>query len=270
MRVLKVSILALLVAFTGQLNAATVDGLNIHYTVEGEGPAIIFVHGWTCDISSWRDQVPAFKDEFQVISLDLPGHGQSGIPEINHFSMDLFAGAVEAVRAEVGAEQAVLVGHSMGVVVIKQYALNYPDRVTGLVAVDGPLDMRSFAPGGRQEPREMTMEVRETMIRGMFIEDTADDLQSHILDMMLGTSSVTANGSGIAMFDPAIRSSERVNAPTLAIVAGTGTLPDMATIGEIVPNLQSIKVAGTGHFLMMEKPDTFNSLLANFLAGIEE
>ena len=267
MKTYKFYFVMVMCVLTSHLNAANFEGLNIHYTVEGEGQTLIFVHGWTCDVSSWRDQVPAFSENYQVINLDLPGHGQSDLPALEAFSMDLFAGAVEAVRAEVGVQEVVLVGHSMGVVVIKQYALNYPDRVAGLVAVDGPLDMRGFA-GGTGGPREMTMEVRESMIRGMFIDETSPELQKHILDMMLGTSAIAANGSGIAMFDPAIRTTEVVNAPTIAVVAGTGNLPDTATIGEIVPDLQSIRVAGTGHFLMMEKPTMFNSILANFLAGI--
>ena len=103
---------------------------------------MIFVHGWTCDESSWAGQVPAFDDDYRVVTLDLPGHGKSEAPAPDGFSMDLFASAVEAVRQEVGADKVVLVGHSMGAAVIREYALDYPAHVAGLVAVDGPLDMR--------------------------------------------------------------------------------------------------------------------------------
>src|SRR5690606_16146848 len=105
---------------------------------------IVFVHGWTCDETSWAEQVQAFADDYRVITLDLPGHGRSDVPAREDFSMDLFAGAVEAVRAEAGADKVVLVGHSMGAPVIRQYALTHPERVAGLVAVDGPLDLRGI------------------------------------------------------------------------------------------------------------------------------
>ena len=139
-------------AFAIPVRAASVDGLELYSSSVGNGPTIVFVHGWTCDTSSWRDQVPAFADDYRVITLDLPGHGRSDAPPEGGFSMDLFARAVEAVRAEAGAEEIVLVGHSMGVVVIRQYALMFPERVAGLVAVDGPLDLRGFPPpqGGVQ------------------------------------------------------------------------------------------------------------------------
>src|SRR5688572_33086806 len=118
--------------------AAEVDGAKIHWTSKGSGsPAIIFVHGWTCDDTSWNAQVPVISQRHRVITLDLPGHGQSGLPTSGKFSMELFAKAVEAVRSEAKVDRAVLVGHSMGTPVIRQYALMYPARVAGLVIVDG-------------------------------------------------------------------------------------------------------------------------------------
>src|SRR5207253_654449 len=126
--------------------AASVGGVPIHYAVKGHGRTVVFVHGWTCDMSSWDAQVPEFSKAYRVITLDLPGHGRSAGPADGKFSMTLFAEAIEAVRAEVGARKIVLVGHSMGAPVIRQYALLHADRVAGLVAVDGPLDMRAFPP----------------------------------------------------------------------------------------------------------------------------
>jgi pimeloyl-ACP methyl ester carboxylesterase len=250
--------------------AASVDGIELHSETAGSGPTIVFVHGWTCDTSSWRAQLPAFDDRYRVIALDLPGHGRSESPEQADFSMDLFAQAVEAVRAEAGADEIVLVGHSMGVPVIKQYAIKYPDRVAGLVAVDGPLDLRSFgsAQGGGAAPA-MTLEARENMIRGMFVDETPDALREHILTMMLGAPAATANGAVAAMFDPSIRTADVVRAPVLAIVAGTAQLPDAEATKEIVPNFEATRLSGTGHFLMMEKPEEFNRLLTAFLDRIE-
>src|SRR5688500_5426682 len=76
------------------LSAASVDGLDIHSSVTGTGPAtLVFVHGWTCDSSSWDAQVPVLAGKYRVVTLDLPGHGKSGAPADGKFSMDLFARA---------------------------------------------------------------------------------------------------------------------------------------------------------------------------------
>jgi pimeloyl-ACP methyl ester carboxylesterase len=266
----------LLALFSHAGTAATVEDAKIHSSSVGSGPTIVFVHGWTCDSSSWAAQVPAFAKNHRVITLDLPGHGQSESPKDGKLSMDLFARAVEAVRAEAGAgaERIVLVGHSMGAPVIRQYAHLYPEHVAGLVAVDGPLDVRPFAaanlPAGVPPP--MTgpegLKAREGMIHSMFIPETPAALQDHILKMMLAAPEATAVGAMNAMFDPAIRWTDVVKSPALTVYAGTANVPDPAATKELYPNHDASQVKGTGHFLMMEKPDEFNRLLAGFLAKI--
>jgi len=116
--------------------AANVDGANVHWTSAGSGPnTVIFVHGWTCDESSWSAQVPALTGKYRVITLDLPGHGKSAAPAGGKFSMENFARAVEAVRAEAGVDHVVVVGHSMGTPVIREYQLLYPQHVAAMVVV---------------------------------------------------------------------------------------------------------------------------------------
>jgi pimeloyl-ACP methyl ester carboxylesterase len=255
------------------LHAASVDGLAIHSSSVGSGPTIVFVHGWTCDASSWAQQVPAFAKDYRVITLDLPGHGQSALPKDGKLSMNLFARAVEAVRAEARADKIVLVGHSMGAPVIREYAHLFPNHVAGLVAVDGPLDMRGFPPPEFGAPPPVTgpegLQMRETMIRSMFVPATSPAIQDHVLKMMLGAPEATAAGAMAAMFDPSIRWTDVINAPTLAVYAGTAQMPDVAKTREVLPSFEASQVAGTGHFLMMEKPTEFNQELAKFLAKIK-
>src|SRR6476646_1278736 len=113
-RVIFALTLGLVLAAAQPLSAASVDGIPIHSAATGTGPALVLVHGWPCDSTSWAAQVPAFDKKYRVITLDLPGHGQSGSPKDGKFTMDLFARAVEAVRVESKAQQVVLVGHSLG------------------------------------------------------------------------------------------------------------------------------------------------------------
>ena len=64
------ALILLLIAGARPALAARVDGANVHWTSAGSGPAIVFVHGWTCDESSWQGQVPAFSQKYRVITLD--------------------------------------------------------------------------------------------------------------------------------------------------------------------------------------------------------
>src|ERR1700722_759940 len=100
-------------AFAWSLAAATVDGLQINSASTGKGPkTVILVHGWTCDETTWSEQVPVLSKSYRVRPLALPGHGKTGAPADGKLSMDLFARAVEAVRAEANADHVILVGHS--------------------------------------------------------------------------------------------------------------------------------------------------------------
>ena len=245
------------------LAAASVENLPIKSSVMGEGETIIFIHGWTCDESAWDAQVAHFSKTHRVVTLDLPGHGISGHPDKADFSMDLFAAAVEAVRGEVGAQKVVLVGQSMGGAVIRQYAVNYPDQVAGLVAVDGPLDMRTMA---GVNFGELTLEQREGMVRGMFVDGTKQELREEILDVMLGTPEDTAHGAMNAMFDSDLQTDDVITAPAFSIAAGTSNFTFGEGQREVLTDWEYTSVPETGHFLMMEKPEEFNALLDGFLS----
>ena len=95
----------------------------------------------------------------------------------------------------------------------------------------------------------------------MFIAETPAALQEQILKMMLAAPEATAVGAMNAMFDPAIRWSDVIKSPALTVYAGTANVPDPAATKELYPNHEATQVAGTGHFLMMEKPEEFNRLL---------
>ena len=241
----------------------------VHYDVRGTGPTIIFVHGWTCDETSWARQVPAFSRNYRVVTVDLPGHGKSAPPEHGDYSMERLAEAVEAVRAAGHVDRVVLVGHSMGAGVIRRYALDYPEHVAGLVAVDGPLDIRPYAnrPAGSAP---LTPEARRAMIDRMFVAQTPKWLRDRVVRMMLRTSEATAIGASGRMFDPVNQSAQLVSAPALTIYGGTSLFPIDPLTKEMLPNWRYAQVAGTGHFVMLEKPAAFNGLLAAFLRNRAE
>ncbi|MBX9634262.1 MAG: alpha/beta fold hydrolase, partial [Magnetospirillum sp.] len=85
------------------------DDFLIHYKSWGkaDAPAVILIHGFTMDQSSWSRQVPALAKTHRVIALDSPGHGDSGRPRDVVYTMDLYARAVEAVAKDAGVSHAV-------------------------------------------------------------------------------------------------------------------------------------------------------------------
>lgn len=261
----------LIFALATYASAASVDGVQIHSTTHGVGPkTLIFVHGWTCDESSWTEQVPAFEKTYRVITIDLPGHGKSGAPKDAALSMSLFARAVEAVRAETGAEKVVVVGHSMGVPVIRQYARMFPTHVAALVPVDGPL-RRSGSPPPNPETMmgASGLKNREAMIRGMFGPSASAAMKEQVVKMMLAPPEATATQAMASMYEPSIWTDEVMRYPVLAIYADKSGANDPQYLKKVFPNGSATEIAGTGHFVMLEKPAEFNRLLAGFLAKVK-
>lgn len=255
----------------GPTGAATVDGARVHWTSTGTGAkTIVLVHGWTCDETSWSEQVPALAEMYRVITVDLPGHGRSDAPTDGKFSMDLFARAVDAVRAEAKVDRIILAGHSMGAPVVYRYAQLYPTHTAALVLVDGTLfkasEVQSRVEGSLQRVTgEDGMKGREEMIRTMFSAATSPALQDRILKMMLRAPEATARGAMSSMADPETWNDHVLQVPTLAIYAGTNRGSSIETTKTYLPNLQFCNMPGTGHFLMMERPAEFNQRLLTFI-----
>jgi sigma-B regulation protein RsbQ len=275
--------------FTASISAATVDGIPIHSSTNGKGRRTVsLVHGWNCDETMWQLQVPALAGDYRVITLDLPGYGQSGSPKDGTFSMDLFARTIEAVRSEAKANRLVLVGHGTGTPIIIQYARLYAKRALALVFVDGPFKIPPNLSGVVPFPPEaffwgvpILNEIDapydgpailwfELMIKKyMFSPSTTPEMQNYLLSMMsdakrfdviLKTSLAAKN----AMADPAIWKDDVFTQPILGLYADR-SFPYAREMKTRFPNLELHKIAGTGHFLMLEKPEEFNRLLKSFL-----
>ncbi len=168
--------------------AISKDGTPIAYEVFGEGePALVFVHGWSCDSRYWRAQVPVFSKAHRVVILDLAGHGNSGMSR-SVYSMASFGEDVRAVTESSGSQKVILIGHSMGGSVIAEAARLMPERVIGLIGVDtlenieypmtqeelekmtGPLQ-KEFQVGTRQFVGEMISPQSDARLREWILSD---------------------------------------------------------------------------------------------------
>jgi pimeloyl-ACP methyl ester carboxylesterase len=245
----------------------TVDGIKLHSSSTGKGPrTVILVHGWTCDDTTWKSQVPAMAKDYRVLTLDLPGHGKSDAPKEGKLSMDLFARAVESVRSEAGAERVVLVGHSMGTPVIVEYARLFPRHAAAMVFVDGLVTIPPSWPFAGLFSLALPLPmVRKATIRSMFSGATTPEMRERILSMMMGAPKATAVGAMSATLDRAVWKGDVLTQPVLGLYAERSRYSNLKYMETHFPNLEYVEIAGTGHFLMIEKPDEFNQLLLEYL-----
>src|SRR5437764_6505507 len=117
---------------------AIVGGRRLHYVDVGEaaGLPLVLVHGTGGSWQSWLLNVSELSRDRRVIAVDLPGFGRSE-PLPPNADMADYADAVAALLAALGVERAIVVGHSLGGVVVMRMALRHPRLVAGVVNVDG-------------------------------------------------------------------------------------------------------------------------------------
>ena len=272
-------------AFASILSAADVeyDGSRVHYESYGEGKeAVVFIHGWTCDLTFWRGQAPVYNKR-RALLIDLPGHGQSAKPEVN-YTQERFARAVEAVMSDAGLERAVIVGHSMGGPVGFTFLRLFPARIKALVMVDAmiPPAPKDEADRAKQKAQMDPFiqsfrapnykETTKKMIESMFSEKTTPAMRDEIRSKMSAAPQhvVVSAMEGMFGMEPP-RVGETYLLPMMAINAvAPGRASYEGRFRALFLDLRKYEAwEGSGHFLMMESPERFNKVLTEFLDSLK-
>jgi pimeloyl-ACP methyl ester carboxylesterase len=254
--------------------ARSSDGIPLRFEVRGSAaPALVFVHGWSCDRSYWDAQLDWFSARHQVVAMDLAGHGASGAGR-QAWTMAAFGDDVVAVVQALGLGEVVLIGHSMGGDVVVEAALRLPDQVVGLVWAD--VYSRLDEPQPREEVERFLTPLREDfgtaaqrLVRRMFLPGADAELVDRVADGMAASPPEIA----IEVADHAVSNDRhirarllRLNVPVVAINAGRWPT-DTESLGRY--GVSAVTMPDAGHFLMMEDPDTFNRLLAEAIEGFK-
>ena len=115
------------------------NGVKIHYAAAGEGPLIVFIHGFPDFWYSWKDQMLGLKDEYRVCAMDTRGYNKSDQPEgAENYDMPLLIGDVASVIKAEGEEKAIIVGHDWGGGIAWTFAMQMPQMTEKLIIVNLP------------------------------------------------------------------------------------------------------------------------------------
>jgi 3-oxoadipate enol-lactonase len=265
----------------GDIQRLMVHGVNLAVEVRGEGPAVLFVHGYPFDHTIWRDQIDALEG-YRRIAPDLRGMGQSDAPDLG-YGMAIYAADLAALLDALGVDEVVLCGLSMGGYIAFEFLRNWRSRVRGLVLMDTRAEADS--PEGRRArdaaaavARERgSSAVAEAMLPKVLSPAT---LQEHpetaerIRALMAGTSPAGIVGALAAMRD---RPGSEPLLPTLA------DLPTLVLVGEAddltpaeparamakaIPGARFAVVPGAAHLPPVEQPAATTALLREFLESL--
>jgi pimeloyl-ACP methyl ester carboxylesterase len=256
----------------GVSSYAKLDDARIHYKSYGNGDeAIVLIHGWGGNLDLWSEHIaPLRKTGNRVLAISLPGHGQSDKPP-TVYSMDYYARAVEAVMRNAKVKRAVLVGHSMGTPIARQFYRKYPEKTVGIVIVDGSLraypdkKLMATAIAGFRGPNYR--EVGKQMFAGMSGPNLSPEIRERVQASFLNTPQHVLVSAMEGMADDSIWGEDKINVPVLAVMAKSPFWPADTEqfYRSIAPTLDFQMWEGVGHFLQMEKPAQFDDAVIAFL-----
>ncbi|MFT5322240.1 MAG: 3-oxoadipate enol-lactonase [Planctomycetaceae bacterium] len=257
----------------------TVNGITLAVHDEGNGPPILFVHGFPLSHSMWRAQLEAFSADHRVIAPDLRGFGESDVTE-GTVTMEQHADDLAALLDELNVDEpVVLCGLSMGGYIAWQFQQKYPERLRALILCD----TRAIAdtPDGvenRKRLAKMVIEngsaaVASVMLPNLFSPATADRDQSAIDELRQTIEATSPQGIAAASLGMAERPDvtsllPTIETPSLLIVGeddGISPPEEMRSIAAAMPNAAIFEVPNAGHMSPLENPVAVNLVILQFL-----
>lgn len=243
-------------------------GVDLAYSVEGEGDVVVLLHGWGCDRHIWKSTTQLLASHYRVIAVDFAGFGLSAEPD-SVWGVEEYTSSIEALLKSLNVESPTLVGHSFG------------GRVSILYASRNEVSRVVLADAAGVKPRRSL---------GYYRKVYAYKLMKHTLPLLIGhkkaqmllderrKASASSDYNRATPMMRAILSKcvnedlcgvmPRVTAPVLLFWGDRDTatpIADAHKMSRLMPDAGLVVAEGAGHFAMLEQPQLWEALLKSFL-----
>ena len=257
-----------------------IDGLNIGYDDVGTGKPLVLVHGYPFNRSLWDPQVEALRGSYRVVTLDLPGFGESDVSS-EPLSIRDMAIYVASLLDQLQIERATLGGLSMGGYVVLAFYKEFADRVAGLILGDTRAEADSVEAKltREQQARQILAEgmnatasaMLPKLLSGQTVRDRPDIVE-HVRQMILRTK---PEGAATALNAMASRDDQtnllfKINVPTLILIGSEDTITPLANsekVNERISSSRLVKIDKAAHVSNLEQTEVWNKELLNFMAS---
>jgi 3-oxoadipate enol-lactonase len=268
--------------YQGKLTVPFVEarGRRLYYERQGEGPAVLFLHGAGSNAATWWQQLPAFSALHTCITMDMRCFGRSVAP-VQEFALDNFAADAIAVLDREEVERAALVGQSLGGFVGLKLCLDRPERVAAFAAcdsslgIDHPTLLDIFA---RRRSTQRAVHVEQRSLGRWFLETHRDKAQlyaqiNHFNQSAHSIPSKEWDEALAALLQPGnllpVHALRRLACPTLLLVGSEDPIVPvgvMRELAELVEGSELAVIDDAGHSAYFEKPHEVNRHLLDFIA----
>jgi 3-oxoadipate enol-lactonase len=266
---------------SGEVRRLTVNGLSLAVEVRGEGPAVLFIHGYPLDRSIWAHQIAAL-DGWCRIAPDLRGMGESDAPDLG-YSMETYAADLAGLLDLLGVDEVVLVGLSMGGYIAFEFLRTWRERVRGLVLVDTRAEPDS--PDARRQRDAAAATARE---------QGAEAIADAMLPKVLGASTLAGAPAAVDRVRAMMAATPvagivgalgamRERRDSVPLLAGLSGLPTLVIVGDedevvppsvargmadAIPGASLVVIRSAGHLPAIERPVETTDAIQAFLEGL--
>lgn len=242
------------------------QGVSIHYKVEGKGSPVVLLHGAFDSCEGWIDYgyVARLRRDYQLILIDLRGHGQSDKPhDPDSYSVDLFVQDVIAVLDELGVGICHTLGYSLGGWIVYSLLRKYPERIQSMILLDGVT-----GPDDSKVIRELANNMEELI--PLLLQNATPTHKARLLNN--DKLALLSLSSGVAddiprIIDDINKLPETINLASLILTSDLGgvEMELMRKIERAVSNASLITLAGLSHFDLFVRSDLTIPYILRFL-----
>ncbi len=276
-----------------QLTAMTVSDSD------AEKPILLMLHGWQDNAASFRSLFPQLQDHYRLYALDWPGHGYSERRDAdNYYHFFDYVDDLHQVILQLDANKVYLVGHSLGALVASAYSAAFPEKVAGLVLIEGlsplhethdnavtrlrngVLSRQRYRQRSQQKPRRKMASFEQALA----LRCQVNQLSAALLNPIVERGVQYIDGGYYWRHDERLRCDSlyriaqehaqalmsAIECPVLSIVGEHGfpRLQQRAPELGWVKNIQQQRVAG-GHHCHLESPKAVCKSIVAFMSNIE-
>lgn len=254
-----------------------IRGARLRVRTAGDGPPVLFMHGWALDLDMWRPQFAALATRYRLIAVDRRGFGLSaGTPSIEDDIAD-----IEQLLAELGIGEVAVVGMSQGVRIALRWALKFPHRAACLVldgpprGLAGPVAGRSHGEIPMTDYRELVRREGIDAFRGEWLEHPFMHLYTDDAGTRTLLREIVGRYPGHDLMAPDARQSlpmqdlRLLDVPALVINGERDSDERRAAGAELartLPDARRIVITDAGHLPNFDDPNGYNQALKEFFA----
>jgi len=229
--------------------------------------SIVFIHGSGGDHTAWVYQYSKLNRDFNLVALELPGHGSSGGK--GEQDVAAYVEWVRAILADFEIARPVLVGHSLGAAICLAFAIQYPELISGIVPFGGGVKMPvnpMILEGVRKDPAQILAFTAKIAV--------AKKNRERLAPILAGrkTNPEVLYGDFLACDRLDLTEGVgRIKTPTLIVCGMEDKMTPQAlseSLRDMIPGARLALIPEAGHLVMMEEPEAFNEALKTFAAEL--